>query len=222
VQTFRNRDFLTFVGSDILYWLALTLFQTGMPLYITVLMKLPSTMTFPLFAVMTVMSFVCYLPVNIFAKKLGKKKLIAFAFMFFAVTFLFTGFAGMLPVPGMICGVIVAVLAAIPMAILGVLPQAVVADIAEADKADTGESRSGMFYAARTFAMKLGQSVAMVLFTSMATIGKDAVSGTAGYGIGYRLTAFSATVLCLMGGIVFLRYNEKKVLDKITEAPKED
>ena len=221
VQTFKNRDFLTFVGSDILYWLALTLFQTGMSFYITVLMKLPSTMTFPLFAVMTVVSFVCYLPVNIFAKKLGKKKLIAFAFMFFAVTFLFTGFAGMLPIPGMVCGVIVAVLAAVPMAILGVLPQAVVADIAEADKADTGESRSGMFYAARTFAMKLGQSVAMVLFTSMATIGSDAAVDAAGYGFGYRLTAFSATVLCLLGGIVFLFYNEKKVIGKIT-APKED
>ena len=221
VQTFRNKDFLTFVGSDILYWLALTLFQTGMSFYITVLMGLPSTMTFPLFAVMTVMSFVCYLPVNIFAKKLGKKKLIAFAFMFFALTFLITGFAGILPIPGTAYGVIVAVFAAVPMAILGVLPQAVVADIAEADKADTGESRSGMFYAARTFAMKLGQSVAMVLFTSMATIGSSAASGTPGYGLGYRLTAFSAAVLCLLGGIVFLFYNEKKIISKIT-APKED
>ena len=223
VQTFRNREFITFVCSDILYWLALTLFQTGLSYYITVLMGLSDTMTFPLFAIMTVMSLVCYVPVNIFAKKLGKKKLIAFAFLFFAVTFLITGFAGILPIPGLVYGIIVAVLAAIPMAILGILPQAVVADISEADKADTGESRSGMFYAARTFAMKLGQSAAMLLFTSMATIGKDAAMGTAGYGIGYRITAFSATVLCLLGGIVFLRYNEKKVIDKIIAAKvKED
>lgn len=223
VSTFKNKDFRTFVFSDILYWLALTLFQTGLSFYITVLMGLDSTMTFPLFAVMTVMSLVCYAPVNIFAKKLGKKKLIAFAFMFFAVTFFITGFAGMLPIPGLVYGIIVAVLASIPMAILGILPQAVVADISEADKLDTGESRSGMFYAARTFAMKMGQSVAMLLFTSMATIGSDAVKGTAEYGIGYRITAFSATVLCLLGGFVFLRYNEKNILGRITAATdKED
>ena len=227
VKTFSNRSFLTFVGSDILYWLALTLFQTGMSYYITVLMGLPSTMTFPLFAVMTAMSFVCYLPVNVFAKKLGKKKLIAFAFMFFAVTFLITGFAGILPIPGMINGVIVAVFASVPMAILGVLPQAVVADIAEADKADTGESRSGMFFAARTFAMKLGQSVALLLFTSISdndaltALSSGAQAGTLQYGIGFRITAFAATVLCLLGGIVFLRYDEKAVIAKISD-PKED
>jgi len=221
-STFKNKDFRTFVCSDILYWLALTLFQTGLSYYITVLMGLDSTMTFPLFAIMTVMSLVFYAPVNMLAKKMGKKKLISFAFMFFAVTFLITGFAGLVPVPGMVYGVLIAVLAAVPMAILGILPQAVVADISESDKVDTGESRSGMFYAARTFAMKLGQSIAMLLFTRMATIGKDAAIGTAGYGIGYRITAFSATVLCLLGGIVFLRYNEKKIIDKIDTANKED
>ncbi len=221
-STFKNKDFRTFVCSDILYWLALTLFQTGLSYYITVLMGLDSTMTFPLFAIMTVMSLVFYAPVNMLAKKMGKKKLISFAFMFFAVTFLITGFAGLVPVPGMVYGVIIAVLAAIPMAILGILPQAVVADISESDKVDTGESRSGMFYAARTFAMKLGQSIAMLLFTRMATIGSDAAIGTAGYGIGYRITAFSATVLCLLGGIVFLRYNEKKIICKIETANKED
>ena len=221
-STFKNKDFRTFVCSDILYWLALTLFQTGLSYYITVLMGLDSTMTFPLFAIMTVMSLVFYAPVNMLAKKMGKKKLISFAFMFFAVTFLITGFAGLVPVPGMVYGVIIAVLAAIPMAILGILPQAVVADISESDKVDTGESRSGMFYAARTFAMKLGQSIAMLLFTRMATIGSDAAIGTAGYGIGYRITAFSATVLCLLGGIVFLRYNEKKIIGKIETANKED
>ena len=103
------------------------------------------------------------------------------------------------------------------MAILGILPQAVVADISEADKCETGQSRQGMFYAARTFAMKLGQSVALLLFTSLATIGKAAVKGTAEYGLGYRITAFAAAVLCLLGGIVFLRYREASVIARITD-----
>ena len=220
ISTFKNKDFITFVGSDILYWLALTMFQTGLSFYITVLMGLDSTYSFPLFAVMTAMSLAFYPLVNIFAKKLGKKKLIAFAFLFFALTFLITGFAGYVPVPGLVYGIIVAVFAALPMAILGILPQAVVADISEADKFETGQSRQGMFYAARTFAMKLGQSAAMLLFTSLATIGRDAAKGTSEYGLGYRITAFAAAVLCLLGGIVFLRYRESNVIARITEGQK--
>ena len=216
VSTFRNKDFRLFVCSDILYWLALTLFQTGLSFYITVLMGLDSTMTFPLFAVMTVMSLLFYPAVNILAKRLGKKRLIAFAFLFFAMVFGITAFAGLTPIPGLVYGILIAVLASLPMAILGILPQAVIADISEADQIDTGQSRQGMFYAARTFAMKLGQSGAMLLFTRMALIGRDAARGSAGYGFGYRLTAAAATVLCILGGVVFLCYNEKKILTRIT------
>ena len=214
--TFRNKDFRIFVLSDILYWIALTLFQTGLSFYITVLMGMDASMTFPLFAVMTVMSLLCYPAVNIFSKKMGKKKMIAFAFLFFAVTFLITAGAGLTAVPPMVYGVMIAVLAAVPMAILGILPQAVVADISEADKLDTGESRQGMFYAARTFAFKLGQSAAMLLFTSIALINRDVPKGQSGYGLGYRLTALIAAVLCTLGGVVFLRYNERKVIGQIT------
>ncbi|WP_173458379.1 MFS transporter [Ruminococcus flavefaciens] len=220
LATFKNKDFRVFVCSDILYWIGLTLFQTGLSFYITVLLGLGSGMTFPLFAIMTVVSLMFYPVVNILSKKLGKKKLIAFAFLFFSFAFLVTAAAGLLPVPAIAYGVIIAVLAAIPMAILGILPQAVVADISEADKLDTGESRQGMFYAARTFAFKLGQSLAMLMFTSISLINSEIEKGQSGYGLGYRLTAAIAAVLCLLGGIVFLRYNEKKVIDRIGEGQK--
>ena len=218
LATFRNGDFRTFVMSDILYWIGLTLFQTGLSYYVTVLLGMDSTRTFPLFAVMTVMSLVFYTPVNIISKKAGKKKLIAFAFIFFSFTFLITASAGLISIPPMVHGVIIAVLAAVPMAILGILPQAVVADISEADKNKTGESRQGMFYAARTFAFKLGQSAAMLMFTSISLINKEIPKGQSGYALGYRLTAITAAVLCLAGGLVFMKYNEKKVISEIKEA----
>ncbi len=222
LSTFRNKDFRLFVASDILYWVGLTLFQTGLSYYVTVLLGLDSKNTFPLFAVMTATSLVFYPAVNVFSKKMGKKKLIAFAFIFFSFTFLVTALAGLTGLPPMIHGIIIAVLAAVPMAILGILPQAVVADISEADKIETGESRQGMFYAARTFAFKMGQSAAMLLFTSISLINSDVPKGSSGYGLGYRMTAIIAAVLCLAGGIVFLRYNENKILSKIQTASKED
>lgn len=202
-KTFSNKQFRTFVCSDVLYWIALTMFQTGLPFYITELMGLDDSMTFVLFAIMTLVSVLFYAPVNIVAKRVGKKKLVVFAFIFFACTFALTSVVGMFGLPGMVWGIIVAVLAAIPMAILGILPQAVVADIAQADGIATGEKREGMFYAARTFAFKLGQSVSMLAFTSIALIGTN--------GFGYRLSAVVAAVFCLAGGLVFTRYREREV-----------
>lgn len=218
MATFKNGDFRTFVASDIFYWIGLTMFQTGLPFYITTLLGLTDKWTFPMFAAMTFMSLLCYAPVNIFAKKMGKKKLIAFAFMFFSVAFLVTALAGLLPIPSVVYGFLIAALAAVPMAILGILPQAVVADISEADRVKTGESRQGMFYAARTFAFKMGQSLAMLLFTSIKTINSDIPSGHSGFGLGLRMTAVLATVLCFIGGIIFMRYKEDSVISTISSA----
>lgn len=70
----------------------------------------------------------------------------------------------------------------------------------------TGKNREGMFYAARTFAFKLGQSVSMLLFTALSTLG----SGVEGY----RIVAVTATVFCALGGVLFLFYNERKIMIK--------
>ena len=103
-------------------------------------------------------------------------------------------------------GFIVAVCAAVPMAILGILPQACVADVAELSRLESGEDRSGMFFAARTFAFKMGQALAVLAFTSI-TVPQTEDS--------YRLTAIIATVTCFIGALLFFLYNEKYVLDSI-------
>ena len=208
-KTFSNKEFRKFVYSDIFYWIALTMFQTGLSFYITTLIGLDADKTFILFATMTAMSLVFYAPVNILAKKLGKKKLVISAFIFFSLVFLFTAFAGKLGLPKMVNGIMIAVFASIPMAVLGILPQAIVADVAQADGIKTGESREGMFFAARTFAMKMGQALAMVLFTSIKGIGEN--------GFGLRITAAAAAALCLIGGLILGAYDERKVTGVIAE-----
>lgn len=203
--TFKNVEFRKFVASDILYWIAITMFQTGLPFFVTSLLKLPETMTTLYFVGMTALSLVFYIPINKLTPKLGKKKMITFAFAVFCLAFFYTGFIGNIPgIPAEAQGAVLTVAAALPMAIFGILPQAVVADIAHSDAKTTGSNREGMFYAARTFAFKMGQSVSMLLFTAVSTVG-------AGTGAGYRLTAFIAAGFCLLGGIVFLAYNEWKI-----------
>ena len=212
VRTFKNRNFQVFELSDVLYWVSITMFQTGLPYYITELMGFDDSMTFVFFALMTVVSLVFYGPVNVMAKRMGKKKLVVFAFFFFCVAFAVTSACGQFGIPAMVWGIAVAVLAAIPMAVLGILPQAVLADIAEADAIEAGEHREGMFYAARTFSMTLGQTLAMILFTSISTAGQ----------MGYRATALVATAFCLVAAVVFSRYQEDHVLGAIKATTKKD
>ena len=209
--TFRNREFCKFVGSDIFYWIALTMFQTGLPFFVTSLLQLPENMTTLYFVGMTALSLVFYVPINKLAPKLGKKKLILFAFVIFFCAYFYTGFLGKLPILSpTVQGLILTIVAALPMAIFGILPQAVVADIAQSDSKTTGSNREGMFYAARTFAFKLGQSLSMLLFTAISTIG--ATTGT-----GYRTAAFLAAGLCFIGGFIFLFYNERKITADIKD-----
>ena len=211
-KTFANKDFRVFVGSDICYWVAITMFQSGLTFFITSLMKLPETMNTVLYIGMTLLSVCLYVFVGKLTKRFTKKSLITFAFFEFSVVYLVTalsrGQAG--TNKGMIFGVLVMVLAAPAMAILGILPQTVVADIAKSDEVTTGENHDGMFFAARTFAMKLGQSLAAILFTSFATIGRSS-------GMGYRIAALSSTVLCIAAAFLMTRYNEKKVMGLLGE-----
>ncbi len=211
-KTFKNHDFRIFVGSDVLYFVAITIFQTGLPFFITALMKLPETMNTILYVSMTLLSFVCYPFVNALAHKYNKKKLVLFGFCGLSFVYFITALSGLFGIGGMVWGIMIVVFAAFPMAILGILPQAIVADIAQADAMTTGENREGMFFAARTFAFKMGQSVSMLLFTSFASIHPES-------GLGYRIAAIVSVVVCLTGALVLSRYNEKKVLGIIV--PKE-
>ena len=204
LKTFKNGQFRRFVYSDVIYFFALTLFQTGLAFYETKLMEIEDTWTFVLTATMTFISVLLYPVVNKLAPKIGKKRLIVTGFFAYSAVFLITSLCG----KGLYWGFIIAVCAAVPMAILGILPQACVADVAELSRLESGEDRSGMFFAARTFAFKMGQAIAMVVFTSM-TVAKTAAS--------YSSTAVVATVTCLTGACLFLLYNEKMILSRIEE-----
>ena len=228
-KTFRNKDFRIFVGQDIIYFFGLAMFQTGLPFFVTSLLQLPETMTTVMMGGLTILSL-CYYPfVTKMAKKWGKKKLLIAAFFGFVLTFGFTALSGekLNFIPIYAQAAIIVILGSFPQAIFGIIPQTIVADIALSDEIATGESRSGMFYAARTFAMKLGQSLAMLMFTSLATIGVSeaafretaahAIEKAAGSTLGYRVVALVASVCCIIGGLIMSFFNEKKVMDTIAK-----
>jgi Na+/melibiose symporter-like transporter len=204
-ETFKNQDFRIFTASDIFYWLGITMFQTGLPFFVTSLLKLDEAMTTIYFVTMTACSLLFYLPINKLTESFGKKKMMLAAFAVFSITYLYTGFLGTkMPFSPTIQGFLLCILGSFPMAVFGILPSAVVADIASSDSVLTGANREGMFYAARTFAFKLGQSISLLMFTAIAAA--NTVNGA-----GYRIVAVCSAVFCLIGGILFIFYHEKRV-----------
>jgi GPH family glycoside/pentoside/hexuronide:cation symporter len=219
-KTFSNHHFRIFVLSDVIYWIGITIFNTGFIYYVEVLLELNNYMI--LFIFMTFVTFVCYPIVNVLSRKFGKKKLLVWGFALFGLAFLVSSFAGKVSfIPNQIYGFIICVLVGVPLSILGVIPQAIVADIAESDNIETGENHDAMFYAARTFAFKLGQSIAMIIFTSLAVIGQYTDVNAAGEqiirntGTGYRISLVIALILCIAAMGIILLYDEKKVMSII-------
>ena len=74
------------------------------------------------------------------------------------------------------------------------------------------------------FTTKLGQSVAMLAFTSLAILGvnQDTTSnGIVASEHGLRLVAIAAIAFCLLGAVVLFFYHERNVNDVIARDKKE-
>ena len=229
VSTFKNKDFRTFSISDIMYWVGLTMFQTGLPFFVKVSMGFDEGMVMVFMGGMTVLSAVFYPFVTGLVKKFGKKKLVIAGFLGLAVCYAITAVSSIdnfLPTQGnanglsWAFGIAIMVIAALPMALLGIIPQSIVADVAEAEAVTTGQNREGMFFAARTFAMKFGQSLAMILFTSLAILGTTQAADSndiVASKFGLVIVAIVAVAFCVAGAIILLFYREKKVMQTIAK-----
>ncbi len=226
-KTFKNKDFRVFAGSDIMYWVGLTLFQTGLPFFVKVSMKLDESMVMVFMGAMTVLSACFYPIVSNLVKKFGKKRLTIFGFIGLAIAYLITAICSLVlkdateaNALSWVFGIAIVVISSFPMALLGIIPQSIVADIAEADSVVTGEKREGMFFAARTFAMKFGQSLAMLVFTSLAILGtkqdttKNDITANP---IGLMIVAIVAVAFCVLGAVILFFYREKKIMKTIAK-----
>ena len=146
ILTFKNKSFLYFALSDFAYFLSVTILQTGLIYYVTVLLAQEERMQGELMMVLGIFSFVLYPVVNVAARKIGKKPVVLFGFAVFLSLFIFIYFLGEgVPLPKLLQAYMIVIVAAIPMAILGILPNAILADIAELDAIKTGSRREGLF-----------------------------------------------------------------------------
>ena len=203
-SVFSNVNFRYFIFSDLMYWLALTFIQLGVSYYITLLFgkEIEAATLFMTIGFMA--SFILYVPLNLLSKKFGKKKILISAFLVFSLVFMLTFMAPFLPISKDIMFYVLAVGSAFPLAAFGIIPNAIIADIVHEHTASTGAQQAGMFYAVRNFMMKLGASLANLIFPSLLLLGKSSENP-----LGVKVSAVLAVVFCLIGFFIFTSYKER-------------
>ncbi|MBL7816355.1 MAG: MFS transporter [Saprospiraceae bacterium] len=198
-SVFQNRPFRYFATSYLLYWLALTFVQAGIIFYVTLLLGLDKSYAtyFGIGSFFT--SFLFYPLMGKLQAGFSKKTITLVAFLTFLVIFAIL----LLPLEGIVRFILVTVLAAFPLATFGILPNTFVADCIHKNEALTGKNQAGMFYAVAAFMMKVGISLANLLFPSLLVYGKSVENP---YGV--QLTVVAAFVFCTAGYFVFRKYEE--------------
>ena len=211
-KTFRNVGFRYYVVADFAYFMGISIINTGLLFYITVLLLQAEALVSPLLALTVIVSFLFYPLVNLLARRIGKKPLIVASFFGMSAIFLMIIFLGKLPLSRLTQAYALVLFYAVPLAFLSVLPNAVLADIANHDALRTGQKQEGMFFAARTLMQKFGQTFGILVFAALITFGKDP-----GHDLGIRMSGLMGFCLCVVAGAVFLRYRERQLLAEVAQ-----
>lgn len=92
--------------------------------------------------------------------------------------------------------------------------------IIQYDTVTTGINQEGIFGAARSFIVKMGNSLAIMIVPSLVVTGAAAGENVGVPGL--KLTAVAGSLFCLLAVFVFLRYREKDVLAAIAAGEKNE
>lgn len=107
----------------------------------------------------------------------------------------------------MVMACLFALFVSFPFAVLNVLPASMMADIIQYDTITSGINQEGIFGAARSFIVKMGNSLAIMIVPSLTVIGAAAGENVGKSGLKWTAAAVAA----------FGKYKEGEVLDCIRE-----
>jgi len=215
-QTLGNYNFRLFLFADFSYFMAIAIISSGMLYYLRVLLNLREAMGSSVFGLMIIVSLLFYPAVLHVSRYVQKKYFISFGLISLGCIFLGICFLGKMPFRPEVQIYMFALLASLPVATLGIIPYAVIAEIAQLDSLRTGLQKEGMYFAVRNFFYKLGMTSGIMCFTILTLWGKDP-----GNDRGIRMNGIFGFVLCVLAGLVFLTFKEKKIIAEIHERRKQ-
>ena len=210
---FRNRNFVIFSIGDLFSGVSMAFFQTAMLYYITMLLHVPESQSF-LVMLTAIVVALCQFPLIVkLSRQFGKKLPLVAASVVFTIVFGFIYFgdtiAALAPGRELLIGLGMGIVVAFPFAAINILPQSVLSDIIQLDCLESGVNREGIFSAVKTFIEKIASSLAMVIVSSVLTIG--ALNAEAVGLQGVRLTGIYAGVFSLLSLIFFTLYRDRDV-----------
>lgn len=222
-QVLKNRNFILYGLGDLFSGVSMAFFQTAMLYYITMLLNVPESQSF-LVMLTAIACALCLFPCIVsFSRKYSKKALLIAASVIFTVVYIFIYFgdkiAALAPGHELWIGLGMGLVVAFPFAAINILPQSMLSDIIQQDSIQNGVNREGIFSATKTFIEKIASAVAMMVVSSVLTVG--AASGESVGLQGVKLTGIYAGVLSVISLIFFVLYREKEVLVCIEEHRKE-
>lgn len=211
-HAFSNPHFRLVTLGQLLENTGMAFFRPCIMYYVTSLMGLPETYSVLILAISIAGSLLMYPLINRFAKRKGKKPPIILGCAVFSAAEIVICFSDVLPGNRLVLPCVFALFVSFPFAVLNVLPGAMMADIIQYDTVTTGINQEGIFGAARSFIVKMGNSLAIMIVPSLVVTGAAAGENVGVPGL--KLTAVAGSLFCLLAVFVFLRYREKDVLGR--------
>ena len=205
-ETFRNRPFVLFLPTFVLFQLGLQLLLAILPFYVTAVLRVAEERKGTWVAVLNAVAIVfVVIAVPAFARlaqRTSKRYAYRTAMVGAALAFPLLFFAGFVPgLPKEAQIIIVMAAVGFPVAGVYLFPAALTADIADYDSTRTGMRREAMYYGAQNFVEKTaGAAVPGIIF--LLRLAGD----TADDPLGIRLTGLVAGACVLVGYVIFRGY----------------
>lgn len=218
-HAFANKHFRVVTLGQLLEHTGMTIFQACIMFYVTILMGLEEVYSVPILAISIAGSIALYPAINKWAKAKGKKMPLIWGCLVFIVAEVIICFSDVIPGNKLVMGCLFALFVSFPFTVLNVLPHSMMADVIQYDTITTGTNQEGIFAAARSFIVKMGSSLTIMIVPSVVVIG--AVVGENVGKTGLKWTAALGGFFTLLGVIVLSRYREKEVLATIRTGKRE-
>lgn len=219
-HAFANEHFRWVTLGQLLEHTGMAFFQACIMFYVTSLMGLKEVYSVPILAISIAGSLVLYPVVNKWAKRRGKKQPIVWGCLVFAAAEGIICISDRIPGNMLILACLFALFVSFPFAVLNVLPGSMMADVIRYDTITTGTNQEGIFAAARSFIVKMGTSLTIMIVPSLTAVG--ALAGENVGKAGLKWTAAVGGLFMLLAVAAFGRYREKEVLGTIMKAEGKD
>jgi glycoside/pentoside/hexuronide:cation symporter, GPH family len=206
-RVLQNRSFSVYLCAITCYSIATAMFEAGLIYFVTVLALQEAGVQGPLTTIIGVGTLACYPLIAKTSKQQGKSWVLKVSLVLFTLTFCVISLLGLGGIHPYVMFGLLALLSPFAQAGFGILPQVVTSDCAAYDQYKSGEDHAGMYIAANGFFKKVGGTLGVLMFTSLLLFGKDV-----GDDAGIRMATSFGALICVVGFIFLLRYDENEIL----------